>query len=154
MSGSACHVRGGVVDEGLINEAQARLYLEGYASHQISLSSIKFDQIGQLLKGPDGNVTIVPMFNYQNRLQQSSGPFSTYKDYIIDLWTQEISLRLKYEPKDLISYLVYLDRKRIIQGCKDFEGSPGLFFLKHADDKSDQYFALDGQLSAVLDWQG
>jgi hypothetical protein len=141
------------LQNGLIDDGGARKYMEGYADHQIALSKISFDKIGQLSRAPDGKIIVVPMYNVGYSDHHTSGPFATYLDYVVDLWYQSIGGH-RGEIRSLQRYLVYLDRKRIVEGCKDFGGPPGEFYIKHADDGAGQNFAHHGELSAILDWQG
>lgn len=140
---------------GVIDHHRALIYLEGYAAHQIALANISYDQIGQLVRKPDGVVHVTEMFNYRNtQLDQMLGPFSSYKEYLLGTWLQDLSRTVKKMANPLHWYLVYLDKKRLVEASKVLIGERGPFFLKHPDDKLDQYFVKEGRMSALLDWQG
>lgn len=143
---------------------EVRSYLESYADHQIALAGLSFDRIGQVTNADDKDGAVGPMYEFP--LYASSraiGPFKTLRDRLVafcDMKLKALSernweLATSWDTSSpLRCYLGLLDKRRLFLGTVTFAEKRTRHYLKHADDKVDQYFALNGRLSAVLDWEG
>lgn len=145
-----------------IDLAQARRYMESYADHQIALASLRFDALGQLIRDEAGKIVVGPMLPFP--LQGDSvalGPFDSLGARLIAFIDHELEILRNRDWKlvapledRLWQFFQLLDTRRVILGNRTLAERRQDHYLKHADDKPDQYLALDGRLSAVLDWEG
>jgi hypothetical protein len=145
-----------------ISLVEARRYLESYADHQIALAGLKFSALGQLVKDEAGDLAVGSMFESPMYADSRPfGPFETLGDRLTAFIDWELEklrkrdwlVRMDWDDQFDV-FLTLLDKRRIIKGNLVLAERREDHYLKHADDKPDQFIALDGRLSAVLDWEG
>jgi hypothetical protein len=150
--------------ENVVDIQTARRYMESYADHQIALAGLSFGSIGQLTGEGGKNFVVGPMYGFPMQPDsRAMGPFTTLLDRLTafagsglaSFSDRDWSLAAPWDASSpLHPYLALLDRKRLFQTFSVFGEKRTDHYLKRADDKPDQYFAMDGKLSAVLDWEG
>nr|XP_031859380.1 uncharacterized protein CI109_005221 [Kwoniella shandongensis]KAA5526452.1 hypothetical protein CI109_005221 [Kwoniella shandongensis] len=85
------------------------------------------------------------------------GPFNSQKDRYLT----KIDLGLNYivagnlwvwHPVD--GYMMLLEVKELVEGCEELAREETEFFIKHGEDRNDQYMFLeDGHTSGAIDWE-
>jgi hypothetical protein len=146
--------------------------IRSLAAHFIDLEKISFTAFGSLHPSSsvpihstipdstqDPNINIGPFVRYfpaSATPPYFSGPFATAKEmyltYINHLLDQTIEGR-RYAPAyEVDAYLILLEAKVLVEGCKELEEEQG--WLKHGDDKGDHYMVdADGNITSVIDWE-
>ena len=81
------------------------------------------------------------------------GPFTSLALAKIEIWEQSVRAAIALGSSRLREYLTVLDRKRLLLSHPVINAERGQFYLAHPDSHAAQYLALDGKLSAVLDWE-
>ncbi|KAK8865629.1 hypothetical protein IAR55_000774 [Kwoniella newhampshirensis] len=142
-----------------------RTFITDLAQHHQALSRIRLNVkgIGSLMPGQDPNGTPVLGPLVQGSLMMTPeppyfcGPFMTNKErYLV-----HVDLALKYIHQQCIllrypvaTFLAYLEMRELIEENEEMGREETEFFIKHADDKNDQYMLRDdGHLVGVLDWE-
>nr|XP_018264475.1 uncharacterized protein I303_02642 [Kwoniella dejecticola CBS 10117]OBR86633.1 hypothetical protein I303_02642 [Kwoniella dejecticola CBS 10117] len=136
-------------------------HINDLAKWFISMEKVSFRQVGSPEFAENGKdigigplIERHPAFNIPPYYQ---GPFRTSRDRWIATINSRISLilsRTYCNPKhEVVWYLVYLEAKRLIEGCEEMRGT-GPFYIKHDDDRFDHIRANeDGTLTGILDWE-
>ena len=135
---------------------EARLFMGSYADHQIAISNLPFEGIGQLVRSKDGKVEVGPMGQQAIQLPGppwTIGPCETLQEALFGYWDKQIDALRSRGQLRLRSYLSHLDKKRLLQSYGPLSQRPEITYIKHADEGIFQYFWQEGRLSAVLDWE-
>lgn len=151
--------------EDTIADDIARTFITDMARHHQLLSSIplKVQGIGSLWPNeaqsdpPQLGPLIQGSFLMTPDPPYFLGPFKTNKeryltkiDLAMDYIRQGCSLRA-----DPVGYLLaHLEMRDLVEGNEEMGREETEFFIKHADDKNDQYMLTeDGHIVGVLDWE-
>jgi len=84
------------------------------------------------------------------------GPFKTNQERYLkhcDVILSNIGKDGCYEDDAEIACLMYLWVKELVSGCEEMEKEDTVFYMKHADDKCDQFLTIDDNIQAVIDWE-
>jgi hypothetical protein len=139
--------------------AETLVVIENIAKWYISLEKVSFDSVGSLaFDAETGSVVVGPIIdrvNLSNTAPYFLRPYKTAKDRYVTYFSvmmEQIQDGRRSKPGDeLEDYLVALELKTLVEGCKELEEGP--WYLKHADDRGDLFHFLDdGTISGVLDW--
>jgi len=136
--------------------AEARLFMGSYADHQIAISNIPFEGIGQLVRSKEGRFEVGPMGQQAIQLPGSPwmlGPCETLQEALFGYWDKQVDAARKRRRPRLQAYLAHLDKKRLLRSYGPLSKTARITYIKHADEAMFQYFRQDGRLSAVLDWE-
>jgi len=136
--------------------AEARLFIGSYADHQIAISNIPFEGIGQLVHSKEGKFEVGPMGQQAIQLPGPSwliGPCETLQEALFGYWDKQVEASRKRGKPRLQAYLSHLDKKRLLRSYGSLSKDPKITYINHADEGMFQFFRQDGRLSAVLDWE-
>lgn len=133
---------------------EARVFMASYAAHQIAISKIKFNKIGQLVRQDDGKFTVGPLNQQAIQLPGlpwSIGPCQDLQTVLFAYWDKQMESARQRNQLSLRAYLTHLDKKRLLQSYGPLSQEPESTYIKHADEGMFQYLWQEGRLSAVLD---
>jgi hypothetical protein len=136
--------------------AEARLFMGSYADHQIDISNIPFEGIGQLVRSKEGKIEVGPMGQQAIQLPGPPwmiGPCETLQEALFGYWDKQMEASRKRGQLRLRAYLSHLDKKRLLRSFGPLSKSATGTYINHADEGMFQFFRQDGRLSAVLDWE-
>lgn len=135
---------------------EARIFIASYADHQIAISNLRFENIGQLVRDQDGKVKVRPMCQQAIQLPGPPwmiGPHQVLQEALFGYWDKQVEAARTRGHLNLRSYLTHLDKKRILRSYGQLSREPKATYIKHADEAMFQYLWQDGSLTAVLDWE-
>ena len=138
------------------DQTEARIFMASYAAHQVAISSIQFQNVGQLVRQEDGTVIVGPLNQQAIQLPGppwSIGPHQSLQTALFEYWDKQMESARKRGQLRLRGYLSHLDKKRLLRSYGPLSQHPGTTYIKHADEAMFQYFWQEGRLSAVLDWE-
>lgn len=138
-----------------VDLAEAGLFMGSYADHQIAISNIPFEGIGQLVRSKEGKFEAGPMGQQAIQLPGPPwmiGPCETLQEALFGYWDKQVDAARKRGQPPLRAYLSHLDKKRLLRSFGPLSQSTNTY-INHADEGMFQYFRQDGRLSAVLDWE-
>jgi hypothetical protein len=136
--------------------AEARLFMGSYADHQIAISNLPFEGIGQLVRAENGQFRVGSMGQQAIQLPGPPwmiGPCEDLQAALFQYWDKQIEAAKRRGQLNIRSYLSHLDKKRLLGAYGPLTQNPGSTYITHADDQIFQYFWQEGRLSAVLDWE-
>jgi len=136
--------------------AEARLFMGSYADHQIAISNIPFEGIGQLVRSKEGKFEVGPMGQQAIQLPGPPwmiGPCETLQEALFGYWDKQMETSRKRGHLRLRAYLSHMDKKRLLRSFGPLSNSATGTYINHADEGMQQFFRQDGRLSAVLDWE-
>jgi hypothetical protein len=136
--------------------AAARMFMASYADHQIAISNMPFQGIGQLARSESGSIAVGPMAQQAIQLPGPPwmiGPCKRLQDALFEYWDHQMNAARARGHNNLRSYLSHLDKKRLLRSFGPLTKFPQTTYIKHADEASFQYFVDRGRLSAILDWE-
>jgi hypothetical protein len=138
-------------------------FITDYAAHAIALSKLPFSAIGSLTSrraGIDVQPYLGPLISsrYFNsiKLPYFLGPFRTNKDRYVshcDIILDNIGKDGCYDENAEDACLMYLWVKDLIDECGEMKREEQDCYVKHADEKCDQFMTIDDHLKAVIDWE-
>ena len=135
--------------------AEARLFMGSYADHQIAISNIPFEGVGQLVRSEEGKFEVGPMGQQAIQLPGPPwmiGPCGTLQQALFGYWDKQVDAAKTRGRPRLQAYLSHLDKKRLLRSYGPLSKDT-MTYINHAYEAMFQFFRQDGRLSAVLDWE-
>jgi hypothetical protein len=143
------------------SEVQVKTFLSDFATYIISLKTLTFNAIGSLTRNnPSNQLLIGPLCTYRGfnltHAPHFLGPFKSNKERYLshcDVLLDAIGRDGCFEDDAEVACLVLLWVKELVMGCEEFARVDNEFYIKHADDKGDQFLTVDDRIQAVIDWE-
>jgi hypothetical protein len=130
------------------------------AKWYLDLEKVQFDKVGSLHFDPlePDKVVIGPVVEFWPQTGEPpfyKGPYKTAMEHYADFFDtamEQIAAGTRSLPQhDLDDYLIALEAKSLVMGCKELGEGP--WYMKHADDSGDHFLVTeDGTVSGVIDW--
>lgn len=132
--------------------------INSLAEWLIKLETLTFESVGSVYEDPKGGFEIGPIISMiptSGSPPYFIGPFKSAKDRYVALFTSYMDQILdgarSVESDVLRDYLVALEMKNLVAGCREMQEGP--FYLQHPDEHGDQVlFDEHGAVTGVIDW--
>ncbi|WWC87649.1 uncharacterized protein L201_002539 [Kwoniella dendrophila CBS 6074] len=126
----------------------------------LNMEKITWENIGSLRLAENSTITVGPLIERRpvsTVPPYFQGPFRTSQDRWLAVIDHRIKLLLSHNfceaGREVMFYLVWMETKELIKGCKEME-STGPFYIKHDDDRFDHIRAKeDGEVTGIIDWE-
>lgn len=138
-------------------------FIKDFARLQIAMSSTCFDQgIGSVYPSIDGlDRSIIGPFISVNGFGKVDppyfcGPFKTNRERYLEHIRIKMDLIENHdlsEDDPVTAYLAQLEARFLVEGSKELSRREYRFYIKHADDKGDQFLTEDNRIKSVIDWE-
>lgn len=137
-----------------------RWLIYDHAKISLQLSSIRFDKMGSLDFDATGGIEVgpfIPAHPFNSPVAPHfGGPFRNVRDCF--LWQIDNVLSLIKRGQiarrsPLLAYLAHLEARSLVAGCAEMAETQSAFYVQHPDSGGRNVMALDGRITALVDWE-
>lgn len=136
------------------------VFVTDFAEQQIAISTIPFSGIGSLYPSSNGiGITLGPMISNSFGKTEPPwfyGPFTTNRERYLTHIRVNLDLIENHDLFDedpVTAYLVQLEARSMVESCEELAREETEFFIKHADDKADQFLTKENRINSIIDWE-